>query len=179
MRPALAPCGRWFNSPPLTLAGLRGKTVLIDFWTYSCINCLRTLPHLKAWYAAYHRDGFEIIGVHSPEFAFEHVAANVGAATRRLGITWPVVQDNAFGTWNAYQNQYWPADYLIDPNGRIRYVSYGEGEYGETEAAIESLVGAGSRARPVPEHRPRPWRSRPSPTSATSASTSRATSARP
>ena len=153
--PALNPGGRWFNSPPLTLAGLRGKTVLIDFWTYSCINCLRTLPHLKAWYAAYHRDGFEIIGVHSPEFAFEHVAANVDSAIKRLGIPWPVVQDNEFGTWNAYQNQYWPAEYLIDANGKIRHVGYGEGHYGETEAAIASLVGAaGSSAKPVADTAP-------------------------
>jgi cytochrome c biogenesis protein CcdA/thiol-disulfide isomerase/thioredoxin len=153
--PALNPDGRWFNSKPLTLAGLRGKTVLIDFWTYSCINCLRTLPHLKAWYAAYHRDGFEIIGVHSPEFAFEHVASNVDAAVKRLGITWPVVQDNKFGTWNAYQNQYWPAEYLIDRNGMIRHVSFGEGSYGETQAAIASLVGAAdSSAKPVPDTTP-------------------------
>jgi cytochrome c biogenesis protein CcdA/thiol-disulfide isomerase/thioredoxin len=153
--PALIPGGRWFNSPPRTLAGLRGKTVLIDFWTYSCINCLRTLPHLKAWYAAYHRDGFEIIGVHSPEFAFEHVAANVESAIKRLGIPWPVVQDNEFATWNAYQNQYWPAEYLIDAHGKIRHVSYGEGAYAETEAAIASLVGADrASAKPVADTAP-------------------------
>jgi cytochrome c biogenesis protein CcdA/thiol-disulfide isomerase/thioredoxin len=153
--PNLTPDGRWFNSPPLTLASLRGKTVLIDFWTYSCINCLRTLPHLKAWYTAYHRAGFEIIGVHTPEFAFEHVASNVGAAIKRLGIPYPVVQDNKFGTWNAYSNQYWPAEYLIDVNGRIRHVNYGEGRYGETEAAIEKLVGVvGSSAKTIPNTAP-------------------------
>ena len=100
--PALVPGGAWFNSKPLTIAGLRGKVVLVDFWTYSCINCLRTLPHLKAWYAAYRKDGLVIVGVHSPEFAFEHVAANVSAAIRRLGIDYPVVQDNEFATWKAY-----------------------------------------------------------------------------
>ena len=139
--PALHPDGDWFNSKPLTLASLRGKVVLVDFWTYSCINCLRTLPHLKAWYAAYHRDGLEIIGVHTPEFAFEHVASNVGAAVKRLGIKYPVVQDNDYGTWDAYGNEYWPADYLIDRQGRIRDYDFGEGNYAETEAAIRTLLG--------------------------------------
>jgi cytochrome c biogenesis protein CcdA/thiol-disulfide isomerase/thioredoxin len=139
--PALHPGGDWFNTKPLTLAGLRGKVVLIDFWTYSCINCLRTLPHLKAWYAAYHKDGFVIIGVHTPEFAFEHVASNVHAAVQRLGITYPVVQDNDYGTWNAYANAYWPAEYLIDRQGHIRHVSFGEGSYSETEQAIRTLLG--------------------------------------
>jgi hypothetical protein len=129
--------------------------VLIDFWTYSCINCLRTLPHLKAWYAAYHPEGFEIIGVHSPEFAFEHVASNVAGAIKRLGIPYPVVQDNEFGTWNAYSNEYWPAEYLIDAKGRIRHVGYGEGGYAETESAIELLVGAaGSKAKAVADATP-------------------------
>ena len=113
--------GAWINSPPLTLPQLRGKVVLVDFWTYSCINCLRTLPHLKAWYAAYHAKGLDIIGVHTPEFAFEHVTSNVQAAVKRLGITWPVVQDNKYKTWDNYANQYWPAEYLIDRSGHVRH----------------------------------------------------------
>ena len=139
--PALHPGGDWFNSKPLTLASLRGKVVLVDFWTYSCINCLRTLPHLEAWYAAYHRDGFEIIGVHTPEFAFEHVASNVGAAVKRLGIKYPVVQDNDYATWDAYSNEYWPAEYLIDREGHLRHLDFGEGSYAQTEAAIRTLLG--------------------------------------
>ena len=115
--PPLHADGDWINTKPLTLAQLRGKVVLIDFWTYSCINCLRTLPHLKAWYATYHKQGLVIIGVHTPEFAFEHVASNVRAAVKRLGITYPVVQDNRFKTWDNYANQYWPAEYLIDKTG--------------------------------------------------------------
>jgi cytochrome c biogenesis protein CcdA/thiol-disulfide isomerase/thioredoxin len=133
--------GQWFNSTPLTIASLRGKVVLVDFWTYSCINCLRTLPHLKAWYAKYHKDGFTIVGVHTPEFAFEHVASNVGAAIKRLGITYPVVQDNNYATWDAYGNQYWPAEFLVDRTGRVRHVHFGEGTYPETEAAIRKLLG--------------------------------------
>ena len=112
--PGFDGAGGWLNSPPLTPAGLRGSVVLVDFWTYSCINCLRTLPHLKAWYAAYHSKGLDIIGVHTPEFAFEHVASNVSAAVKRLGIHYAVVQDNKYGTWTNYSNQYWPAHYLID-----------------------------------------------------------------
>ncbi len=133
--------GSWFNSPPLSIASLRGKVVLVDFWTYSCINCLRTLPHLKAWYAAYHNDGLQIVGVHTPEFAFEHVSSNVAAAVKRLGIPYPVVQDNRYRTWDAYSNQYWPAEYLIDRTGGVRHVHFGEGSYGETEDAIRTLLG--------------------------------------
>ena len=110
----------WLNTPgdrPLSLASLRGKVVLVDFWTYSCINCIRTLPHLRAWYAAYHKDGLEIVGVHTPEFAFEHVLGNVRNATHDLHVTWPVALDNSYRTWTAYSNQYWPADYLIDKSG--------------------------------------------------------------
>src|SRR5204862_1082423 len=103
----------WLNSPPLTLGGLRGKVVLIDFWTYSCINCLRTLPHVEAWDRLYRRDGLVIVGVHTPEFAFEHVPSNVRAAVERLGIHYPVALDNEYGTWTAYQNEYWPAKYLV------------------------------------------------------------------
>jgi thiol-disulfide isomerase/thioredoxin len=147
--------GAWINSPPLTLAQLRGKVVLIDFWTYSCINCLRTLPHLKAWYAAYHRKGLVIVGVHTPEFAFEHVTSNVRAAVRRLGVTWPVMQDNRYRTWDAYANEYWPAEYLIDRQGRVRHTHFGEGEYGRTEQLIQKLLGAGgATARRVPDLTP-------------------------
>ena len=131
---------------PLTLAQLRGKVVLIDFWTYSCINCLRTLPHLKAWYATYRKQGLVIIGVHTPEFAFEHVSSNVRAAVKRLGIKYPVVQDNRFKTWDNYANQYWPAEYLIDKTGHVRHTHFGEGEYGETESA-DPAAARRARAR--------------------------------
>jgi cytochrome c biogenesis protein CcdA/thiol-disulfide isomerase/thioredoxin len=133
----------WLNTPgerPLTLAGLRGKVVLIDFWTYSCINCIRTLPHLRAWYDAYRRYGFTIVGVHTPEFAFEHVLSNVRQATHDLHVSWPVALDNDYKTWTAYSNEYWPADYLVDARGRIRSVHFGEGDYGEIEAEIRGLL---------------------------------------
>ena len=118
--------------------------MLVDFWTYSCINCLRTLPHLQAWYAAYHRDGLVIVGVHTPEFAFEHVLGNVGARSRRLGVTWPVALDNNYATWNAYSNEYWPADYLIDRRGRPRD-PLRRGRLRETEAEIRTLLGVERR----------------------------------
>jgi cytochrome c biogenesis protein CcdA/thiol-disulfide isomerase/thioredoxin len=133
----------WFNTPggkPLSLAELHGQVVLVDFWTYTCINCIRTLPYLKAWDAAYRHDGLEIVGVETPEFAFEHDAGNVAHAIDQFGIRYPVVQDNAMGTWNAYGNQYWPADYLIDASGHVRYAAFGEGDYGKTETAIRSLL---------------------------------------
>ena len=133
----------WFNTPgdkPLSIGALRGDVVLVDFWTYTCINCIRTLPYLEAWYRKYHRGGFEIVGVHTPEFPFEREAANVDRAIGDFGITYPVVQDNDAMTWTAYHNQYWPADYLIDASGRVRLVHFGEGAYSETEAAIRSLL---------------------------------------
>ena len=142
--PELRGIVEWLNTPagaPLSLAGLRGKVVLVDFWTYSCINCLRTLPHLKAWYAAYSGSGLEIVGVHAPEFAFERVPGNVRSAVRRLGLRYPVALDNDFATWEAYSNNYWPAKYLIDRDGRVRYVHFGEGEYEETETWIRRLLG--------------------------------------
>src|SRR5262249_48303281 len=139
--PDFRPDGDWFNSAPLTVASLHGKVVLVDFWTYSCINCLRTLPHLKAWYTAYHKDGLQIVGVHTPEFAFEHVASNVRSAIKRLGIDYPVVQDNKYRTWSAYGNQYWPAEYLIDRSGEVRHIQFGEGDYDQTEGAIRTLLG--------------------------------------
>jgi len=142
----------WLNTPgnrPITLASLRGKVVLVDFWTYSCINCVRTLPHLSAWYAAYHRDGFEIVGVHSPEFAFEHVPSNVSTAARNLHVTWPVALDNDFVTWTAYANQYWPAGYLVDRDGSVRHISFGEGGYSQAEEAIRKLLGVSGPATDV------------------------------
>ncbi len=148
--PPLHAGGAWINSKPLTLKELRGKVVLVDFWTYSCINCLRTLPHLKSWYAAYHKKGLVIIGVHTPEFAFEHVTSNVEAAVKRLGIPYPVVQDNNYKTWDNYANEYWPAEYLIDKTGRIRHTSFGEGEYDKTESLIRRLLGVdGAHAKTV------------------------------
>lgn len=134
---------RWFNTPgdrPLTLAGLRGRVVLVDFWTYTCINCIRTLPYLKAWDARYRSQGLTIVGVHSPEFSFEKVAGNVRKAITSDGIRYPVVQDNNLATWNAWGNDVWPADYLIDARGNVRYAALGEGDYGKTEAAIRSLL---------------------------------------
>src|SRR5512133_184914 len=138
--PALQGITAWINSAPLTPERLRGKVVLVDFWTYSCINCLRTLPYLKSWDARYRSKGLVIVGVHSPEFAFEHSLGNVRAAVKRLGIRYPVALDNDFATWTAYQNQYWPADYLIDRSGRIRDVHFGEGAYAPTEQKIRQLL---------------------------------------
>jgi thiol-disulfide isomerase/thioredoxin len=141
----------WLNTNgdrPLTLKQLRGKVVLVDFWTYSCINCIRTLPHLRSWYAAYHKAGLEIVGVHTPEFAFEHVRGNVEQATHDLHVTWPVALDNRYKTWDAYSNQYWPAEYLVDRLGRVREAHFGEGEYGGTEQAIRSLLAANGASVP-------------------------------
>ncbi|MCW2987399.1 MAG: DipZ protein [Solirubrobacterales bacterium] len=139
----------WFNTPgekPLTLRGLRGRIVLVDFWTYSCINCIRTLPYLEAWDRRYRKDGLTIVGVHTPEFPFEREASNVEAAITAEGIRYPVVQDNEQATWNAYGNQYWPAEYFIDAQGRVRYVHFGEGEYGKKEKVIRELLAeAGSK----------------------------------
>ncbi len=145
---------QWFNTPggrPLTLASLRGKVVLVDFWTYTCINCIRTFPYLRGLYATYHRYGLEIVGVHTPEFTFEQEAGNVAQAIKSDGLRYPVVQDNNYATWNAYQNQYWPADYLIDAHGRVRYTHFGEGDYKPGEAAIRQLLhDAGARQLPPP-----------------------------
>ena len=140
---------RWFNSAPLTLERLRGRVVLVDFWTYTCINCIRTLPHLVAWDKAYRDAGLTIVGVHAPEFAFEKKASNVERAVRQNGIRYPVAQDNAMATWDAWGNQYWPAKYLIDQRGHVRYVHFGEGDYEETEEAIRSLLREpGAMSRP-------------------------------
>ena len=141
MAPDFAGITGWLNSPPLSLTALAGKVVLVDFWTYSCINCQRTLPELRGWWDAYHDKGLVIVGVHSPEFDFEKDPANVQRAVTQLGVTWPVALDPAMATWNAYQNQYWPAEYLIDQRGRVRHVHFGEGAYDVTENAIETLLG--------------------------------------
>ncbi len=145
---------RWFNTPgnqPLTLQGLKGHVVLVDFWTYTCINCIRTLPFLKGLYAHYHRYGLDVVGVETPEFTFEQEASNVQQAINSEGLRYPVVQDNRYGTWNAYQNQYWPAEYLIDSSGQVRHTQFGEGDYKQDEAAVrELLYEAGAHNLPAP-----------------------------
>ncbi|MEP6907184.1 MAG: redoxin family protein [Pseudoxanthomonas sp.] len=131
----------WINSPPLTMAGLRGKVVLIDFWAYSCINCLRAMPRTEHLYETYKDKGLVVVGVHSPEFEFEGDATNVDNAVKRLGVTYPVALDNHLGTWNAWHNQYWPAQYLIDQNGNLIGRQFGEGNYLRMENAVRSLLG--------------------------------------
>jgi len=128
------------STPPLTMADLRGKVVVVDFWTYSCVNCVRTIPYLKAWYKAYHDKGLVIIGVHTPEFEFEKRPSNVQSAMKDLGVTWPVVLDNNYREWNAYGNQFWPAHYFIDANGHVRYFHFGEGDYATSEKVIQKLL---------------------------------------
>lgn len=139
--PELIGLENWLNSEPLTLAGLKGKVVMIDFWTYSCINCIRTLPYLQGWQEKYADQGLVIIGVHAPEFQFERKIENVRKEVTERGLTYPVVQDNNFETWRAYNNHYWPAKYIIDQNGTLRYYHFGEGEYEETEQVIQDLLG--------------------------------------
>lgn len=139
---------RWFNTPgntPLTLASLKGRVVLVDFWTYSCINCIRTQPYLKAWDRRYRDKGLTIVGVHTPEFPFEKDADNVEAAVKDAGIEYPVAQDNDFVTWDSYANQYWPAEYFIDGNGQVRFAHFGEGDYGEKEQVIRDLLAEAGR----------------------------------
>jgi cytochrome c biogenesis protein CcdA/thiol-disulfide isomerase/thioredoxin len=159
---ALAECGvapnfadvtAWFNTPkdkPLSIAGLKGKVVLVDFWTYSCINCQRTLPHVEAWYNRYKADGLVVVGVSTPEFAFEHVVSNVKAASKSLGVDYPVAVDDNYGTWDAYNNEYWPADYLIDSAGIVRHVDFGEGNYAQSENFIRSLLLAANPGIKLP-----------------------------
>lgn len=130
----------WLNSPPLTVASQRGKVVLVDFWTYTCINCIRTLPYVTNWHQKYKDQGLVVVGVHTPEFPFERSTANVQKALERFKITYPVAQDNRYATWEAYRNQYWPAVYLIDKQGQIVYRHFGEGNYAETEAEIQRLL---------------------------------------
>lgn len=138
--PELAGISNYISTEPVTLADLKGKVVLVDFWTYSCINCIRTIPYLNAWYEKYADDGLVIVGVHSPEFDFEKEPANVQAAVDKFGIKYPVVQDNDRDTWSAYENRYWPRKYLVDDEGFIRYDHIGEGAYEETEKVIQALL---------------------------------------
>jgi cytochrome c biogenesis protein CcdA/thiol-disulfide isomerase/thioredoxin len=143
--PNFAGITAWFNTPgdmPLSLSQLRGKVVLIDFWTYSCINCQRALPHVEGWYNDYKKDGFVVVGVSAPEFAFEHVVSNVESAAGNLGIDYPVAIDNNLDTWDAYNNEYWPAEYLIDPTGVVRAYDFGEGGYSQMESNIRMLLTA-------------------------------------
>jgi peroxiredoxin len=130
----------WLNSGPLSIADLRGKVVLVDFWTYGCINCTRTLPHVTRLYDTYQDRGLVVVGVHTPEFPFEKVTSNVQTAIKRHGIKYPVAQDNDYATWKAYHNQYWPAQYIIDRNGTIVFEHAGEGQYDEIERTIQKLL---------------------------------------
>jgi cytochrome c biogenesis protein CcdA/thiol-disulfide isomerase/thioredoxin len=138
--PPLSGAVQWLNSPPLDAQALKGKVVLVDFWTYSCINCLRTLPYVKAWAEKYRDQGLVVIGVHAPEFAFERDVKNVTQAMKDLGINYPVAIDNEFKIWRAFNNEYWPAHYFADAQGRIRYHHFGEGEYAESERVIQQLL---------------------------------------
>jgi cytochrome c biogenesis protein CcdA/thiol-disulfide isomerase/thioredoxin len=150
--PALQNCGpapdlkgitAWLNTPgdkPIDLHALHGKVVLVDFWAYSCINCQRAIPHVEGWYKAYHDDGFEVIGVHTPEYAFEKVTGNVEKGAADIGISYPIALDNSYSTWTNYRNLYWPAEYLIDAGGVVRHVSFGEGDYNDTEKLIRELI---------------------------------------
>lgn len=140
LAPELIDGGQWFNSQPLTLNSLRGKVVLIDFWTYTCINCIRTLPYLKSWHEKYKDKGLVIIGVHTPEFEFEKNPDNVEKAIKDFGLEYPIMQDNNYDTWNAYNNRYWPAKYFIDKDGKVRSTHFGEGEYDESEKLIQELL---------------------------------------
>ncbi len=146
----------WLNTPggkPLSLSALRGKVVLVDFWTYSCVNCQRSLPHVEAWYQEYAKDGLVVVGVHTPEFAFEHVVSNVRAQAAALGVRYPVAIDDNYATWKAYDNEYWPADYLIDAQGDVRSVHFGEGDYSTMGQLIRQLLQA---ARPSLKELPTP-----------------------
>jgi thiol-disulfide isomerase/thioredoxin len=144
--PPLAGIGPWFNSPPLTAEQLKGKVVVIDFWTYSCINCLRSIPYVKAWDERYRKDGLVIIGVHAPEFAFERNADNVRRAVADLGIRYPVALDNDYVLWRALHNNYWPAHYFIDARGRVRYHHFGEGDYAMSERVIRQVLAEAGHA---------------------------------
>ncbi len=152
--PAVTGIQRWLNTggnAPIDLARQRGKVVLVDFWAYSCINCQRAITHTEAWYSAYRAYGLEVIGVHTPEYAFEHEPGNVAAGAKRLGITYPVALDNDYTTWNAYGNDSWPAEYLIDANGDVRHAVIGEGDYGGTESLIRELLTAANPKVALPK----------------------------
>ncbi|WP_317204686.1 thioredoxin family protein [Janthinobacterium sp.] len=138
--PEIAGIQQWFNSPALSMASLRGKVVLIDFWTYSCINCIRTLPYVSKWHERYKGQGLVVVGVHTPEFPYEREARNLATAIQRFGLSYPVAQDNRYLTWRNYDNQYWPASYLVDRQGKIRMKHAGEGNYEEIERAIRQLL---------------------------------------
>jgi cytochrome c biogenesis protein CcdA/thiol-disulfide isomerase/thioredoxin len=151
--PAFSGIQQWLNTPggkPVTQASLKGKVVLVDFWAYSCINCQRELPHVEAWAKEYAADGLEVVGVHTPEYAFEHVPSNVAAGVQRLGLTFPVALDNSYDTWNAYDNQSWPAAYLIDATGQIRHIAIGEGDYPQEEQLIRQLLTAAHQGIALP-----------------------------
>jgi thiol-disulfide isomerase/thioredoxin len=149
----------WENSSPLTLEALRGKVVLVDFWTYSCINCQNTFPYLRKWYQAYRSQGLVVVGVHTPEFEFEKSVSNIRQAIKHYDVTWPVAVDPKHATWDAYNNQYWPAEYFVDKNGKLRHTHFGEGEYDKTEQVIRGLLAeaghnvgpAGADAGPQPQ----------------------------
>jgi len=136
--------GNWFNSAPLKLADLRGKVVLVNFWTYGCVNCVNTLPHVTELYAKYKDRGFVVVGIHTPEFPFERSASNVQTALKRHRITYPVAQDNDSQTWNAYRNRYWPAQYIVDQNGKIVFQHDGAGQYEQIERTVAGLLHAAS-----------------------------------
>ncbi|MCU1421880.1 MAG: thiol:disulfide interchange protein, partial [Microbacteriaceae bacterium] len=152
-QPKISGIDSWFDTPgdaPLSAADLKGKVVLVDFWAYSCINCQRAIAHVEAWYKAYQPAGLVVVGVHTPEYAFEHVRDNVVAGAQRLGITYPVALDNGYTTWNAFGNQSWPADYLVDAKGVVRHVSIGEGDYDGTEKLIRSLLSSADSKAQLP-----------------------------
>jgi cytochrome c biogenesis protein CcdA/thiol-disulfide isomerase/thioredoxin len=160
LAPELADCGPapqftgvngWLNTPGDTAPALTGKVVLVDFWAYSCINCQRAIPHVNAWSKAYATAGFEVVGVHTPEYAFEHVPANVAAGAKRLDIGYPIALDNDYKTWDAFHNESWPADYLIDATGKIRYVGVGEGVYPQTEMLIRQLLNSAHPGARLPD----------------------------
>jgi cytochrome c biogenesis protein CcdA/thiol-disulfide isomerase/thioredoxin len=144
--PEFVEINHWINSQPLTMKDLKGKVVLVDFWTYTCINCIHTLPYVTDWYNKYHDQGFVVIGVHTPEFTFEHETSNVENAVKQYKIYYPVAQDNNYVTWGAYQNEYWPAEYLIDADGNLRYTHFGEGSYDETEKNIQQLLAEAEKS---------------------------------
>ena len=149
--PELEDISGWINSEPLSIEQLQGKVVLVDFWTYTCVNCIRTFPFLKEWHSKYADKGLVILGIHTPEFEFEKRRENVEAAVAEFGLAYPVAQDNDYGTWDAFKNRFWPAKYLIDKDGHIRYTHFGEGEYMETEQWIQTLlVEAGTLSEEVP-----------------------------
>jgi thiol-disulfide isomerase/thioredoxin len=139
--PDFTSADRWFNSPPLTIGSLRGKVVLVEFWTRECINCIDTLPHTKALYDAYAKDGLVVVGIHTPEYDEEHDPAALRRALQQYQITWPVAMDNEYRIWNAYGNSYWPAIYLINKDGHVVYSQVGEGNYEETERRVRTLLG--------------------------------------